>query len=125
MGNDKKENAEPLVSENKEESTIQQVAAAMSAKAALVDDDETSNGTTSFLAIDDMNVRKEDDAKQREGLIKNHFEHKITQLQERVSNNKLFNEVNLNYSSYMNLSDFFISILDIYSCRCQMALLCD
>jgi chromosome segregation ATPase len=54
-------------------------------KSNLIDDDATGSGT-SFLALerDDMSVRKEDDAKQRENLIKNHYECKITQLKEKL-----------------------------------------
>ncbi|CAB4386328.1 unnamed protein product [Rhizophagus irregularis] len=75
---------EPPVNENKE-STAQ----AASAKSTLADDDDnnaTGNGiAASFLALErDMSGRKDDDAKQRENLIKKHYECKITQLTEQL-----------------------------------------
>jgi len=75
--------SESLVNENKE-STSQ----AASAKSTLADDDDnnvTGNGAASFLALErDMSGRKDDDAKQRENLIKKHYECKITQLTEQL-----------------------------------------
>jgi hypothetical protein len=75
----------PPVSENKE-STVQTA----SAKSTLADDDynnATGNGIApSFPALEcDMSGRKDDDAKQRENLIKKHYECKIAQLTEQVS----------------------------------------
>ncbi|RIA87573.1 hypothetical protein C1645_807229 [Glomus cerebriforme] len=76
-------NVESPVNEIKE-----QTAQATSAKITLDDDDDnnaTGNGTASFPALErDMSVRKDDDAKQRENLIKKHYECKITQLNEQL-----------------------------------------
>ncbi|GES77362.1 protein phosphatase 1 regulatory subunit 21 isoform X1 [Rhizophagus clarus] len=74
---------EPSVNDNKE-STVQPA----SAKSTLADDDDnvTGNGiAASFLPLErDMSGRKDDDAKQRENLIKKHYECKITQLTEQL-----------------------------------------
>ncbi|CAI2169160.1 11663_t:CDS:10 [Funneliformis geosporum] len=50
------------------------------------DDNETSNGTARFLALgrNDMSRKTEDDAKQREELIKNNYQFQIKQLNEKV-----------------------------------------
>jgi chromosome segregation ATPase len=79
-----RENVESPDNEHKELAS-QSVLNGLETKSNLIDDDATGSGT-SFLALerDDMSVRKEDDAKQRENLIKNHYECKITQLKEKL-----------------------------------------